>query len=166
MEILMESTDQLLSLDGARCRVWRGTTAHGTPCTVFVLRIAVAETEDTAAFEAELVEMEPTTRITTDVEVLFDAWLHQEVLAAPGSPLWQLAQASWEPAQDVPPCRSTGQAWAPTPDERRAAQEADVRDNAAIQCTGCGCTEGVACDGGCHWVSLAPPVCSRCALEA
>ena len=30
-------------------------------------------------------------------------------------------------------------------------------------CQGCGCTDAAACPGGCHWVSLDPPVCSQCA---
>lgn len=29
-------------------------------------------------------------------------------------------------------------------------------------CDLCGCTENQACDGGCHWVSLDPPLCSQC----
>lgn len=29
-------------------------------------------------------------------------------------------------------------------------------------CVVCGCTEAAACDGGCHWLQLDPPVCSRC----
>jgi hypothetical protein len=31
-----------------------------------------------------------------------------------------------------------------------------------MQCIGCGCTEERACVGGCHWVSVNPPVCSSC----
>ncbi len=31
------------------------------------------------------------------------------------------------------------------------------------ECVKCGCTDERACDGGCFWVSLDPPVCSRCA---
>lgn len=30
-------------------------------------------------------------------------------------------------------------------------------------CQGCGCTDAAACPGGCHWVSIEPPVCSQCA---
>jgi hypothetical protein len=30
-------------------------------------------------------------------------------------------------------------------------------------CEGCGCTDEVACPGGCYWVSHKPPVCSACA---
>jgi len=29
-------------------------------------------------------------------------------------------------------------------------------------CIGCGCTDSHACQGGCSWVSLDPPICSGC----
>ena len=29
-------------------------------------------------------------------------------------------------------------------------------------CTVCGCTDDAACEGGCYWVSLDPPLCSAC----
>lgn len=32
-------------------------------------------------------------------------------------------------------------------------------------CRRCGCTEWSACAGGCAWVSLDPPVCSRCVFD-
>lgn len=32
----------------------------------------------------------------------------------------------------------------------------------ALACEGCGCTEDDACEGGCYWVSLDPPICSAC----
>lgn len=35
-----------------------------------------------------------------------------------------------------------------------------------MKCTGCGCTEEHACEGGCSWISTDPPVCSRCAEQA
>lgn len=31
-----------------------------------------------------------------------------------------------------------------------------------LKCESCGCTDARACPGGCHWVSLEPPVCSAC----
>jgi hypothetical protein len=31
-----------------------------------------------------------------------------------------------------------------------------------MHCIHCGCTEDRACPGGCHWVSMNPPVCSAC----
>jgi hypothetical protein len=32
-----------------------------------------------------------------------------------------------------------------------------------LECIKCGCTTYCACEGGCHWISLNPPICSRCA---
>lgn len=49
---------------------------------------------------------------------------------------------------------------------RVAAQEQDVRESNALRCVSCGCTDHVACDGGCFWVSLKPPRCSTCAAQA
>jgi len=40
-------------------RVWNGTTADGTPCKVFVHRIAVAADQDQERFAAELQEKMP-----------------------------------------------------------------------------------------------------------
>lgn len=34
---------------------------------------------------------------------------------------------------------------------------------AGTRCVRCGCSEEHACRGGCWWVSLEPPICSRCA---
>lgn len=31
-----------------------------------------------------------------------------------------------------------------------------------MRCAGCGCTEERACPGGCHWISVNPPICSAC----
>lgn len=35
-----------------------------------------------------------------------------------------------------------------------------------VGCTGCGCTDERACDGGCSWASVAPPICSNCVPES
>lgn len=60
MAIIIESTDQLIHMDGVPVRVWKGTTASGTPCFVFVHRIAGANSENQAEFERELKEqMQP-----------------------------------------------------------------------------------------------------------
>jgi hypothetical protein len=37
-----------------------------------------------------------------------------------------------------------------------------ARSERKLICEGCGCTDDNACPGGCHWISLKPPVCSRC----
>jgi hypothetical protein len=39
----------------------------------------------------------------------------------------------------------------------------DARPSTGLRiCEGCGCTDAAACPGGCHWVSIDPPVCSAC----
>ncbi len=58
MKIQIESTDEITTLDGVPCRVWRGTTERGIDCFVFVHRIAVHKADDAAEFEAELAEMD------------------------------------------------------------------------------------------------------------
>lgn len=59
MKIVIESTDQLTTIDGVRVRVWRGTTAGGVGCTVLVHRIAVGKDADATQFEKELEEQLP-----------------------------------------------------------------------------------------------------------
>ena len=34
--------------------------------------------------------------------------------------------------------------------------------DAPLKCVVCRCTDERACDGGCEWVTTAPPLCSRC----
>lgn len=31
-----------------------------------------------------------------------------------------------------------------------------------MRCVYCGCSQNNACEGGCHWISIDPPVCSAC----
>lgn len=59
MKLTIEATEQITLVGDARCRVWKGTTASGTPCTVFVKLIAVAADQDQAVFERELREQLP-----------------------------------------------------------------------------------------------------------
>jgi hypothetical protein len=63
MKIMIESTDKLTEVPPVRigdppvpCRVWNGTTEDGTPCVVFVHRIAVHKDHDQRAFEQQLAE--------------------------------------------------------------------------------------------------------------
>jgi hypothetical protein len=63
LEIRILPTDQLTPLDGALCRVWQGTTDAGVPCLVFVHHVAVAEGQDSAAFERTLQAEVPPGRV-------------------------------------------------------------------------------------------------------
>ena len=56
MHIQIESTEDLTSIDGVPVRRWKGVTASGIECHVFVHRVAVLRTEDCTQFETELKE--------------------------------------------------------------------------------------------------------------
>jgi hypothetical protein len=57
MEMTIESTDLVTTVDGGPVRLWRGTTAQGVACLVYVARLAVHEAADASQFEAELLSM-------------------------------------------------------------------------------------------------------------
>jgi hypothetical protein len=63
LAIRIQPTDQLTGIEGVLCRVWQGMTDEGVPCVVFVRRVAVAEGEDSAAFEAALQAQLPPGRV-------------------------------------------------------------------------------------------------------
>lgn len=57
MKITVESTSEIVTMNGVRARVWRGATGSGAEVIVFITRIGVAESarpEERAAFEREL----------------------------------------------------------------------------------------------------------------
>jgi hypothetical protein len=59
MQIQIESTADIVTLDGVQCRRWKGVTSRGTECEVLVHRIAVREDLDSTQFEQELAEQLP-----------------------------------------------------------------------------------------------------------
>lgn len=56
MKIELQSTAQVVEVNGVLCRVWEGSTAAGVKLTAFIARVAVERTEDTREFERELRE--------------------------------------------------------------------------------------------------------------
>lgn len=70
MELLIESTDELTTMDGVPVRVWHGTTDNGVKCLVFVHRIAVHKSQDNSLFQAVLLEQLPPGRHVPLAEVL------------------------------------------------------------------------------------------------
>lgn len=56
MKITIESTETITRIDGVPVRHWKGVTEDGTPCEVFVHRIAVSNDVDQQAFDRELAE--------------------------------------------------------------------------------------------------------------
>jgi hypothetical protein len=65
MKIKLESTSQIVELNGIECRVWEGTTESGVPLTAFIPRVAVHRDHDPSQFERELTEQrEPRAGVT------------------------------------------------------------------------------------------------------
>jgi len=56
MKIILEQTSKIVHLDGVPARIWEGTTESGIPIHAYITRIAVDNDQNTAAFEAELLE--------------------------------------------------------------------------------------------------------------
>lgn len=56
MQIQIESTDVITTYNGARVRVWKGTTAKGVECKLFIAGLAVLADADCSQFEQELKE--------------------------------------------------------------------------------------------------------------
>jgi hypothetical protein len=57
MKITIEATDQMVRIDGAECRRWKGITEKGVPCDVFVRKLRVLELFDCSEFEEELIRL-------------------------------------------------------------------------------------------------------------
>jgi hypothetical protein len=57
MKILMEPTPAFVDIDGAPCRVWKGTTEGGNPVDVFVRCVGSPDPESQAEFLAALLEI-------------------------------------------------------------------------------------------------------------
>jgi hypothetical protein len=70
MQLLIESTDQLTTIDGVPVRVWKGRTDDNVECKVFIHRIAVHKSQDQALFQAVLLEQLPPGRQVPLSEVL------------------------------------------------------------------------------------------------
>lgn len=59
MKITITSTPDIVTVDGVDCRVWQGVTERGTPCVVFVHRVAVHGIQNADEFTRELKETLP-----------------------------------------------------------------------------------------------------------
>lgn len=57
MRLILESTAELVEVDGVRCRKWIGKTEAGVECSAFIHRLAVSPGADALQFEAELQRM-------------------------------------------------------------------------------------------------------------
>ena len=70
MKLIIEATERITNLDGVKVRAWKGTTERGVPVVVFVHRIAVDNSRDSAELDAELLETMPPGREVTLIEAL------------------------------------------------------------------------------------------------
>lgn len=59
MKLTIESTSQIVEINGGPGRVWIGRTEGGVECFVVVAAIAVRHDADQAEFERDLYEREP-----------------------------------------------------------------------------------------------------------
>jgi hypothetical protein len=59
MILKIESTDQIATVNGVRCRLWMGHEETGVPCKVFVALVAVANDQDATCFDRELLKQGP-----------------------------------------------------------------------------------------------------------
>lgn len=57
MTLTITSTDQIVHVDGQPARLWIGRTQSGIECEVFISRIAVHNSQDSADFDRELRSM-------------------------------------------------------------------------------------------------------------
>ena len=56
MQVQLESTEKVVTLNGVPARIWEGHTAAGVRCNAYVTRIAVSDSDDVSQFERELQE--------------------------------------------------------------------------------------------------------------
>ena len=59
MKITIESTEAITHLNGVPARIWVGETESGIAVHAYITRIAVEKKENTAEFEKELEQCDP-----------------------------------------------------------------------------------------------------------
>ncbi len=57
MKITIESTTEIVTLNGVQCRVWEGQTEAGVKVQALIPRIAAHKEQDLSQFDRELQEM-------------------------------------------------------------------------------------------------------------
>lgn len=76
MKLTIESTDRFESVNGQRCRIWKGADESGTPVHVYVLTLS-PQTHDEgrlAVFDRELKALPPARRelLSIDLRLIVD----------------------------------------------------------------------------------------------
>lgn len=64
MQLQIESTPTITTINDSTCRLWKGVTAKGVQCDVFVRAIAVKSADENAEFVSELVELSQPDELT------------------------------------------------------------------------------------------------------
>ena len=59
MKVTIESTGEIVVVNGVPCRVWEGVTERGIQVQALIPRIAAKANQDLAQFEKELKECRP-----------------------------------------------------------------------------------------------------------
>ena len=59
MKATIESTDQLVDIDGVKCRAWKGMSSGGAQFTAFIVLLRVPNAMAQGEFERELIEQPP-----------------------------------------------------------------------------------------------------------
>jgi len=54
IQIMIEPTPEFTNVRGSPCRVWKGVSAEGVPCLVYVSAIAVPAHAQSAEFDQQL----------------------------------------------------------------------------------------------------------------
>jgi hypothetical protein len=70
MKITIESTGEILAVNGVPARVWQGKTDTGIPLVALIVTIGVDREEDCEQFDRELLEHAPP---RPDLEEIFPA---------------------------------------------------------------------------------------------
>lgn len=59
MKATIESTEQVITVNGHKARIWEGVTEGGVPFQAVIARVAVHKDADNSQFERELMEHKP-----------------------------------------------------------------------------------------------------------
>jgi hypothetical protein len=70
MKITIEATPLIVVCNGVPTRMWRGVTAEGNQCELFIALIRVANNGDLTGFERELMELPPPVEEAIDIRTL------------------------------------------------------------------------------------------------
>ena len=70
MQLMIEATSQVTTIDGVPVRLWNGVTEGGKQCQVYVHLISATDFGDTEEFDRELQEKMPPAEFVDFVKTL------------------------------------------------------------------------------------------------